>query len=245
MGSEDRSAMPPEQDRQSSALGNFRFQVREPAAEPEGLLVLFHGRAADELDLQPFFDILDPEQRLLGVTPRGPLTLPPSGAHWYVVPRVGYPDPDTFHATYESGAAWLDALAERTGIPAERTILGGFSQGAVMSYAFGLGPDRPRPAGIMALSGFIPTVPGWSPDLERPPPRVAIGHGTQDPVISVDFARQAHATLDQGGADITYQEYPLPHTADLTFVRSLAPWLRETLDQGKLRGWDSNPQPIG
>jgi phospholipase/carboxylesterase len=212
-----------------SALENLRFEVREPVAEPEGLLVLFHGRGADELDLQPFFDVLDPERRLLGVTPRGPLSLPPGGAHWYVVPRVGYPDPETFAETYAAGSAWLDALAEQTGIPAERTVLGGFSQGAVMSYAWGLGPDRPRPAGIVAMSGFIPTVAGWAPSLEAPLPRIAIGHGTLDPVIGVEFGRQARETLEQAGADVLYEEYPLPHSADPAFVRGLASWLRETL----------------
>jgi phospholipase/carboxylesterase len=228
-----------------SALDSLRFEVRQPSGEPEGAIVLFHGRGADEHDLQPFLDVLDPERRLLGVTPRGPLSLPPGGAHWYVVPRVGYPDPETFQATYERGAAWLDALAEQTGIPSERTVLGGFSQGAVMSYAWSLGPGRPRPAGVIALSGFIPTVPGWEPDLTQPLPRFAIGHGTHDPVISVDFGRQARTTLEQAGADVSHAEYPLPHAVDPAFLRSLAPWLRDTLQQGELRGWDSNPQPIG
>jgi len=211
-------------------LDNFRYEVREAAEEPEGLLVLFHGRATDEHDLKPFFDVLDPEHRLLGVTPRGPLTLPPGGAHWYVVPRVGYPDPHTFTSTYETGAEWLDALATETGIAPERTVLGGFSQGSVMSYAWGLGPDRPRPAGIIALSGFIPTVPTWKPDLERPLPRIAIGHGTHDPVIGVEFGRAARETLERAEADVLYREYPLPHTVDPGFLNDLATWLRETLD---------------
>ena len=80
------------------------------AGEPEGLLVLFHGRGADEHDLFPLLDVLDPERRLLGVTPRGPLSLPPGGAHWYVVSEIGYPDPETFLPTYERAAEWLDAL---------------------------------------------------------------------------------------------------------------------------------------
>ena len=56
---------------------------REPAGEPAGALVLLHGRGADERDLFPLLDELDPQRRLLGVTPRGPLALPPGGAHWY------------------------------------------------------------------------------------------------------------------------------------------------------------------
>ena len=133
--------------------------------------------------------------------------------------------------TGTSSRAWLDALAERTGIPPSQTVLGGFSQGSVMSYAWGLGPGREHPAGVLALSGFIPTVPTWQPDLDGPLPRFAIGHGSHDPVIPVEFGRQARKTLEQAGAHVTYAEYPLPHTADPTFLGTLAPWLRETLDR--------------
>ena len=70
--------------------------TRPAAGKPEGLLVLFHGRGADERDLYPLLDLLDPKRRLLGVTPRGPLSLPPGGAHWYAVREIGYPDPATF-----------------------------------------------------------------------------------------------------------------------------------------------------
>src|SRR5438093_2214706 len=129
-------------------------RVRPAAGEPQGALVLFHGRGADEHDLYPLLDALDPQRRLHGYTPRGPLPLSPGGAHWYIVPRVGFPDPDTFAASYRLALEWLDSLP----YPAERTVLGGFSQGAVMSYALGLGSDRPRPAAITAFSGFIPTV---------------------------------------------------------------------------------------
>lgn len=217
-------------DPTTSPLEALDFRVREPAGEAEGLLVLHHGRATDENDLFPLLDALDPERRLLGVTPRGPLALPPGGAHWYVVPRVGYPDRNTFAATYATLSAWLDALAAQTGIPPERTVLGGFSQGTVMSYALGLGAGRPRPAGILALSGFIPTVPGWELDLDRPLPRIAIGHGTLDPIISIDFAHAARDTLEAAGADVLYREYPLPHTIDPAVLRDdLVPWLRDTL----------------
>src|SRR5207237_2678549 len=119
------------------------------AGEPEGLLVLHHGRRADEADLLSLGDVLDPQRRLHVATPRAPLTLPGwPGYHWYVVPRVGHPDHDTFHAAYEQLAAFHDELWGRTGVAPERTVLGGFSMGSVMSYSLGLGSDRPAPAGI-------------------------------------------------------------------------------------------------
>jgi phospholipase/carboxylesterase len=208
---------------------------REAAGAPEGALVLFHGRGADERDLYSLLDALDPERRLLGITPRGPLSLPPGGAHWYVVPRVGYPDPATFNATYEQVAAWLDSLAEETGIQPARTVLGGFSQGAVMSLALGLGRGRPRPAAIVAFSGFVPVVDGWEPDLEPPLPPVAIGHGIYDPIIPVEFGRQATALLEEAGAEVLYRESPMPHTIDPEFVAEVVPWLRRALSASAAR----------
>src|SRR5439155_330301 len=108
--------------------------VRPAAGEPEGALVLLHGRGVTEHDLFGLLDLLDPDRRLVGYAPGGPFALPPGGRHWYVVPRVGYPDPETFFSSLERLEAFLDA----TGVPLERTMLGGFSQGTAMGYALGL-----------------------------------------------------------------------------------------------------------
>ena len=193
--------------------------VREPAGEPEGALVLLHGRGADERDLYPLLDALDPERRLLGLTPRGPLSLPPGGAHWYALGGIPTPDPSTFWPTFEAASAWLDGLP----VPLERVVLGGFSQGAVMSWALGLGRGAAkRPAGIVALSGFLPRVEGLELDLtglEGFP--VAIGHGTHDPVIPVEFGREARERVEPAGAAVLYREYSLPHTIDPGFLPDL------------------------
>jgi phospholipase/carboxylesterase len=198
---------------------------REAAGEPEGALVLFHGRGTSEHDLYPLLDELDPLRKRLGVTVRAPLELSPGGYHWYVVKQVGFPDPATFLPTFAEVSAWLDAFAEETGIPAERTVLGGFSQGAVMSYALGLGDGRPRPQAIVAMSGFIPQVEGFEVDLALPLPPVAIAHGTYDPVITVAFGRQAEGLLETAGADVLYREGPYPHSVDPQFLAEVAGWL--------------------
>jgi phospholipase/carboxylesterase len=208
-------------------------QAERPAeGDAEGLLVLHHGRGTDEHDLLPLADALDPERRLHVVTPRGPLTLPGSpGYHWYVVPRVGYPDPDTFAAAYRQLAELHDELWERTGVGPERTVLGGFSMGSVMSYALGLGPDRPPPAGILAFSGFIPTVDGWEPDLaSRAGLPVFIAHGRNDPVMEEKFARQAQALLSAGGLEVSYHESDVGHQIDPAHLPLASAWLRNAVD---------------
>ena len=204
---------------------------REAAGEPDGLLILHHGRGADEADLLPLGDVLDPRRRLHVVTPAAPLELPGlPGRHWYVVPRVGHPDPDTFHAACESLAALHDELWERTGIGPERTVLGGFSMGTVMSYALGLGPGRPVPAGILAFSGFIPAVDDWQPDLaSRQGLRTFIAHGRRDPVIEVSFGRAARELLSAGGLEVSYHEGDLGHQIDPSHLGAALSWLNATI----------------
>jgi phospholipase/carboxylesterase len=191
---------------------------RPAAGEAVGALVLFHGRGADENDLFPLLDVLDPERRYDGYTPRAPLSLPPGGAHWYVVPRVGFPDHDTFWASHNDLSDWLSAL------PHEKLVLGGFSQGCVMSLALALGSGR-RPDAVCGFSGFIPTVEGWEIDTSRPLPPVALGHGTMDPVIPVQFARAARDAILAAGGEVLYEEYPLPHTLDQGFLETVRDWL--------------------
>jgi len=204
---------------------------RPADGEPAGLLVLHHGRGADEHDLLGFGDALDPQRRLHVVTPRAPLTLPGwPGHHWYVVPRVGYPDHDTFHAAFGALAGFHDELWERTGIGAEKTVLGGFSMGSVMSYSLGLAAARSAPAGILAFSGFVPTVDGWQPDVAgRRQVRAFIAHGRNDPIMDVAFARAARELLESGGLDVSYHESDAAHQIDPAHVPAAVDWVAATL----------------
>ncbi len=195
--------------------------------DADGLLILHHGRGSDAHDLLGIGQVLDRTERLDVITPQGPLTLPGwGGHHWYVVPRVGFPDPDTFHGSYKMLCDLHDRLWEQTGIPPERTVLGGFSMGCVMSYATGLGSGRPRPAGILAFSGFIPTVDGWEPDLaSRVGLPVFIAHGRSDEMISIDFAHRARTELEVAGLDVQYLENRGGHQIDPEASGAAISWL--------------------
>lgn len=205
------------------------YRERPAIGDAEGLLILHHGRGADDRDLLGLGDVLDPEKRLHVVTPRAPLTLDGwGGHHWYVVPRVGYPDHDTFHAAYRALGQFHDEVWQRTQIAPDRTVFGGFSMGSVMSYSLGLGRDRPSPAGILAFSGFIPVVDDWAPDLSRRP-EVFIAHGRRDPVMEVGFARRARDLLVAGGLDAEYHESDAAHHIDPAHLPAAVDWVGRTL----------------
>lgn len=210
---------------------------REAASSPEGLLVLHHGRGADEQDLLTLADVLDPDRRLHVVSPRAPLTLPGwQGYHWYQVPRVGFPHAETFFGSRDLLAELHDELWERVGVGPERTVLGGFSMGCVMSHALALDPARPAVAGVLGFSGFIPTVEGWEPDFAgRPGTRAFIAHGRNDPVIEVGFGREAKEAYEAAGLDVTYEESDAAHHIDPRSLPTAKAWLDDLLGGGLAR----------
>ena len=168
-----------------------------------------------------------------GSRPGGPLHLPPGGRHWYVVPRVGFPDHDTFHASLDALCAFLDAIPDALGVPWERIVLGGFSQGGVMSYA--VGPRRRAPAPGAASSRSAASSrrstagrPTWR---RAPALPVWIAHGRRDPVIGVEFGRAARDLLTAGGLDVTYDESDAAHHVDPRSIAELPGWIERALER--------------
>lgn len=193
--------------------------------------MLHHGRGTDERDLLGLADVLDPERRLHVVTPRAPLVLPGSpGYHWYLVPRVGYPDHDTFQAARAVLAELHDGLWEQTGIGPAQTVLGGFSMGAVMSYAMALSADRPAVAAILAFSGFVPIVADWQPHFgDRQATHAFIAHGRRDPIMEIGFGQRARKLLEDGGLEVKYLESDVAHQIDPDHLSAASRWLTEAI----------------
>ena len=124
----------------------------------------------------------------------------------------------------------LIAREKARGVPARRLVLAGFSQGGAMALHTGLRHPE-RLAGIMALSCFLPlpdTVAADASAANRDVP-VFMAHGSQDPLIPVARARQAHQILTGLGYAVQWQEYPMPHSVSEAEIRDVAAWLSRVL----------------
>jgi phospholipase/carboxylesterase len=212
-------------------VAEFVHLAREPAGEPEGALILLHGRGVDERDLYPMLDELDPDRKLFGITPGAPLTdVPPGGRHWYVIERIGQPDESTFIRTLETLCRFLDDELRDRGIPWEKTVIGGFSQGAAVACAVALGMGRPRAAGLLMMSGFYPMVRGWrmDPSSKRGMPAY-LTHGIYDPVIPIGFGRKARDLLEEGGLDVIFREGRVQHGIDFALIPEMREWVASVI----------------
>ncbi len=109
-------------------------------------------------------------------------------------------------------------------------MLGGFSMGAVMSYAMALSAERPAVAGILAFSGFVPTVEDWPPRFDdRLGTGAFIAHGRNDPVIGIEFAHRARRAARGGGLAVEHHESELGHQIEPAHLDAARSWLTETL----------------
>jgi thioredoxin 1 len=195
-------------------------------SESERLLVLLHGYGADERDLGGLLGYLDPEGRYAVVLPRGPVAAPP-GFSWFDLLGA---DPATamegFTAARDAIDELIDAAAAEHGLAREEAVIGGFSQGAGLALAVGLGAGtRARPAGVLAMSPFVPPQLLELATADVPDVAVLLQHGTEDPMIPVAGSRDLAHQLTEAGLPVVYGEYPMGHEVSLESANQAAGWL--------------------
>ncbi len=208
---------------------------RAPHAHGTGkppLLLLLHGVGSNERDLFRFAEALDP--RFLVLSVRAPLVRGPESFAWFnvqILPQGNAIDPEQLRESRDRLLTFIAEAVEAYGADAERAYLLGFSQGAIMSLTTLLSSPRTL-AGIAALNGRIPpeVIPWIAPQADLAGTPVLVIHGTLDSVIPIEYARRAREVLQALPVDLTYIEYPQPHTiGERTLAAALA-WLSAHLD---------------
>jgi thioredoxin 1 len=188
------------------------------------LLVLMHGIGSNENDLAGLAPHIDPDGNFVTVCPRGPYAYGP-GFAWFRMEA-----PETARSTMGSSLDAVDdaieaALTEHD-LKREEMIVGGFSMGAAMSLAFTFRPsERPRPAGDLVMSGFLPGEAVDMLDWHGTLPPVLMQHGTHDPVVPIERARETSRVMKEHDVPLVFREYPMEHNVTPDSVRDAKDWL--------------------
>ncbi|MEM6253639.1 MAG: esterase [Cyanobacteria bacterium P01_D01_bin.156] len=190
----------------------------DPTAEY--LLVLLHGWGANAQDvagIAPYMQLAN-YQMLFPDAPHphqvaGGMAAP-GGRMWYALPAIfDFDQPCDSRAdlqqSRQSLIEWLTALPNQTGIPLDKTVLGGFSQGGAMTLDVGM--EFPL-AGMMVLSGYMHSQSLKLPTTPRP---ILLVHGVQDLVVPIDQARRTKSALDNIAMAVDYHEFPMGHEISL------------------------------
>ena len=153
-----------------------------------------------------------------------------------MIEEVGQPDEASFLSSLKLTCRVIDDQLRAAGVPWNRTVVGGFSQGSAVSYAVAFGDARPEPAGVLGMSGFVPTVRGWRIDMRAKRGMPAyVTHGSFDPVIPVGFGRRAKDLMEAAGIRVIYRETRIQHSIDPRLIPEIRTWISEAVALGAER----------
>jgi thioredoxin 1 len=189
------------------------------------LLLLVHGYGADERDLGGLLPYLDPDGLFAVVLPRGPHAAPGApGFMWYP-----FEDPSGFDTARSELDTLVDEQCEVLGFDRSEAIFGGFSQGAGLALGLALyasDSGGARPAGALAMSPMPGNGELAAEAIDIP---VLIQHGTNDPLIPVQQARDLAEALQAAHVPTVYREYPMEHQVALESMRDAREWITSVL----------------
>ncbi|MGH8287064.1 MAG: alpha/beta hydrolase [Steroidobacteraceae bacterium] len=212
----------------------------ETGTDPVASIIWMHGLGADAHDFEPIVPALaEPLRRPLRfVFPNAPVRPVTVNASypmraWFDISVLGGSSVAPDEPGIRESAAAIRALVRREnehGIPTNRIVLGGFSQGAGMAVFSGLRHPG-RLAGIVALSGFpllTSTLDAERQAANQETP-IFLGHGTFDPMVDVRLGEELRSTLESRGYAVEWHTYPIQHTVSPEEVLHVAGWLRRVL----------------
>lgn len=212
----------------------------ETGPEPRYSVIWLHGLGADGNDFAPVVPELQlgdlgPVRFVFPHAPVQPVTINNGMAMraWYdiyMADLVRREDEAGLRASQQAVEA-LIARENTRGIPTERIVLAGFSQGCAMALQTGLRhPDKL--AGIIGLSGYLPLaamVDGERHAANHDTP-IFLAHGTMDPVVAFERAQASLEALRKMGYNVRFKTYPMPHSVCLEEIQDIAAFLRDVLN---------------
>ena len=190
------------------------------------LLFLFHGWSAEQHHLAAYVPLVDPGERFSAVAPRAIHDLPEGdGASWYVRTDAG-PDAASFRSAVDTVSGFVDGEASAAGVPLDRCVLAGFSQGGFLALALAGRTGAPRYAGVWAMCCAMPEIDGLTLDLTRNAGTPAlIQVGEHDAIITPDRGRAAAAALAAAGWQVTERGYDMAHSQCIEMMVDARDWL--------------------
>lgn len=192
----------------------------------ERLLLLMHGLGSNEHDLATLAPYIDPDGRYVAICPRAPYAYGP-GFAWFRIdqPSLG---PTTLRSSLEAVEEVVDEACTTRGLERKDMVVGGFSMGGAMALALTFRrSERPRPAGALVMSGFLPPEEAVDLDWAGELPPVLMLHGSYDPMVQMARARAAADTLRANGVSVVFREYPMQHEVSAESARDTADWLEQ------------------
>ena len=192
-------------------------------SKPTYLLVMLHGWGANYQDFVPFAKMLN-FPGFGYMFPNAPYEhfQVPGGRAWYALENKEFTGlPESRKLLLD----WLTSLAGSTGVPLERTIMAGFSQGGAMTLDVGL--TLPL-AAVCSFSGYLHYQPQSQPDANFPP--VMIIHGEQDPVVPIEAAQKAKEELTKIGVSVQYQEFAMAHEVTDEAIATFKQFILDNVD---------------
>ena len=194
------------------------------------LLFLMHGYSAEQHHLASYVPLVDPDERFTAIAPRAPFALPDGntdGAAWWSIDfETLEADTDEFDQSLATLEGFIADEAEAAGIPLERCVIGGFSQGGYLALTLTGKPDAPRYAGVWAICCGLPDFAGTPVPLDDGDGRPALFQwGTRDPIISNDRAEAVAAALHDGGWNLSAHSYDMAHSQTIEMMIDARTWL--------------------